>query len=437
MLAVKRGVPILHAREFIRGTNIADIAPCADDVASNARTGIDSLSLVWRIRRATLSPLRRPSDARASGETLLSRKPIELAPTYEHVEAGRDAYMQPTQLRKLAKESGRYWQFNGGATTVALSGNRFAKSLAGFTDHTEEESFREILREYSDFGVPRPGGYADVFHERYQSPRVQWSINSRLGPCIAGGWQEAISPGKHSGRYYKYDLCSAYLWAATLGLPSTSTYKRSLKPWKHDEGVFRVKLLGRNDGVPFPFNQAKECIATPFEIEMYGLKIGEVLDGVTWDSLESGHKVLDAIQEVSTWKQAARSYWGRWAQLQKITCHANGRSWQLPNRALNVPWAHTIISRVKMRLWKASQSAVHVFVDSVITTEKLPTGYALGDWRLEKTYDDGVFIRAPGQYGSISDVRLERMSGVGKDSPLRNNPVLFGGDRTKREMRKL
>lgn len=335
--------------------------------------------------------------------------------------------MQPTQLRRLAKESGRYWQFHGAPTTVALPGNRFAKSLVGFTSHTEEDSFRELLREYSEFGVPRPGGYADVFHERYKSPRVHWSINARLAPCIAGGWQEAIKTGRHNGTFYKYDLTSAYLWAATLGLPDVSTYKRSLKPWKCTDGVFRVKLMEPCRGAPFPFSQAQEVIATPFEIEMYGLKLGEVVDGVTWTELESGHKILSAIQDVSTWKHAARSYWGRWAQSQKITCHANGKEWQLPNMALNVPWAHTIISRVKMRLWKASKQAVHVFVDSVITPERLTIGYGLGDWKLEKTYDDGVFIRAPGQYGSIAEMRLERMAGVAKDSPLRDNSVAMLG----------
>jgi hypothetical protein len=79
-----------------------------------------------------------------------------------------------------------------------------------------------------------------------------------------------------------------------------------------------------------------------------------------------------------------------------------------------------IVSRVKMRLWEYSNNAVHVFVDSVITTDKLRTGDSLGDWRLEKTYLNGVNIKLPGQYGALDESRLEKFAGAPLDSPLRN-----------------
>lgn len=349
------------------------------------------------------------------------RTALNYLPTYGEVHEKRDAYVYGTQIRALAKQTGRYWSFHSVPTTVALPENRFAKSLTSFTDHTDESSFMELLREYSEHGVPRPSGYADVFHETFKSPRVSWSINSRLAPCMAGGWQAAISPGVHRGVYYKYDMRSAYLWAATLGLPDTRTYTRSLKPWKdkHD-GLYRIKLLRPSLDAPFPYNQARECIATNREIETYSLSVGEVLDGVVWTRTVSGEKVVEAIRQVSTWKQAARSYWGRWAQLQKVECTSPNRRWSLPNITLNIPWAHLIVSRVKMRLWEVSTNAIHVFVDSVITPHRLPTGMLVGDWRLEKTYEEGVIVRAPGQYGSILEHRLERMSGVAPDSPQRN-----------------
>lgn len=347
------------------------------------------------------------------------RAALLLPPTFQTINENADAYVDALALRKLVKGSARFWSFHQAPTTVALPNNRYAKSLNGFQDHVDNESkFQELIREYSDYGVPRPGGYADVFHERFISPRVRWSVNAVLAPALAGGWQAAISPGVHKGTFYKYDMRSAYLWAATAGMPATNTYHRSKTPWKSKDGVFRIKLLRNPGNVPFPFCQARECLATNLEIETYNLPIAEVIDGVTWDGLMDPSAIIAAVKTVSTWKQAGRAYWGRWGQSEKITCHANGKTWNLPNIALNIPWAHTVISRVRMRLWKAARQAVHVFIDSVITPERLRTGDKLGDWRLEKTYD-GVFIRGPGQYGSLNEERLERYAGRAKDSPDR------------------
>ena len=356
----------------------------------------------------------------------MARKALAVPFTYGRVQDGHDAYLPSMRLRPLAEKTGRYWAFYGTPTTVALPGNTFAKSIDAFQDHMDDEpAFRELLLEYADNGVPRPTGYADVFHEHFYSPRIPWSVNCQLAPAFAGGWQAALKPGPHRGTFYKYDLRSAYLWAATLGLPDPATYQRSLSPvkCKHD-GLYRIKLIEPSPNAPFPFNQAYECIATKHEIEVYGLRVSEILDGVSWSGTLDGASIVASIRRVSTWKQAARSYWGRWAQLQKVTCVAGERTWRLPNMALNIPWAHEIVSRVKMRMWTYSGNAVHVFVDSLITPEWLPTGLAVGDFRLENTYRDGVFVRGPGQYGALHASKLERMAGVSRDSAHRNNPVV-------------
>jgi len=352
-----------------------------------------------------------------------SRAALALAPSYETVEPDRDAYVQPLQLRPLTRETKRFWSFHSAPTTVALPGNRYAKSLKSFTSHTTEPEFRELLREYADHNVPRPSGYADVFHEKYTSPRVTWSINATLAPAMAGGWQESLRSGKHFGTYRRYDMRSAYLWAATLGLPDTRTYQRSLSPWKNGnrDGVYRVKLLRVSPNAPFPFNSALECLASNIEIETYNLAVAEVIDGVTWKNSIDTRSLMEAITAVSTWKQAGRSYWGRWAQMTRVMCHSEKKKWSLPNITLNIPWAHMIVSRVKMRLWENASNALHVFVDSVITPDILKTGSELGDWRLEKTYKTGVVIRGPGQYGDVDSDVLEKMAGTAYDSPLRRN----------------
>ena len=372
------------------------------------------------------------------------RPALAFAPTLHTIEPGRDAYVTSGHMRQLLTTAGesetapvrRWWTFHDMPTTVELTGGKtptYAKLLDRFTDHMEDTgAFLELLREYADNGVPRPGGYADVFHESYKSPRIPWSVNATLAPAFAGGWQQAIKVGLHPGRHYRYDMRSAYLWAGSLGMPDPVTYRRHLRPSPDTPGVYRVQLARPVVGAPFPFDRAREVLASSEEIEVYSLPVARVLAGYSWSRTLDPAPLLEAVRRVSTWKQAGRSYWGRWGQTARVQCHAGGRAWTLPNIAANVPWAHTIVSRVKMRLWESSSDAVHVYVDSVITPHQLRTGGEIGDWKLEKVYPAGVVIRGPGQYGDAQERRLERMAGVPKGSRLRdrmadNHPELLAG----------
>lgn len=364
------------------------------------------------------------------------RPALSLAPTVGTIVTGRDAYLSAGHLRQLVTPRGRYWTFHDLPTTVELSGGKaatYAKSLDRFTDHAEHPAaFLELLREYADNGVPRPGGYADVFHDVYPSPRVPWSVNATLAPAFAGGWQQAIRCGVHPGTHYRYDMRSAYLWAGSLGLPDPKTYRRDARPNADRPGVYRIQLAAPVVGAPFPFDRAREVLASSEEIEVYSLPVARVLAGYRWTGTLDPAPLLDAVRRVSTWKQAGRSYWGRWGQTARVQCHAGGRAWTLPNIAANVPWAHMIVSRVKMRLWESATDAVHVYVDSVITPHELPTSPELGAWKLERVYPAGVVIRGPGQYGDAQERRLERMAGVPKGSTLRdrmadNHPELLAG----------
>jgi hypothetical protein len=216
---------------------------------------------------------------------------------------GVDAYVLPQWLRTLAKAYPRYWTFHATPTTVALPDNAYAKSLKGFTAHENEESFRALLAECAEHGVARPSGYADIFHEYYRSPRVHWSVNAVLAPAFAGGWQEAIRPGIHLGRYYKYDMRSAYLWAGSLGMPDVRSYQKSQRIGKFN-GCYRVLLMEPNSSAPFPFNRSREVLATTEEIEAYNLKVQRVITGCIWKRTVSGDEILNAIMKVSFWKQA-------------------------------------------------------------------------------------------------------------------------------------
>ena len=358
------------------------------------------------------------------------RSALSFGPSLGEIVDGRDAYVTLNQLRALVVDANRWWTFHRMPTTVELpnvsfpkhtSGPRYAKLWDRFTDHSDKDAFLELLREYRELGVARPGGYADVFHKRYKTPHVAWSVNAMLAPAFAGGWQDALRVGVHSGTYYKYDMRSAYLWAGSQGMPDPKTYRRTLEYSATRPGVYRIELVAPERSAPFPFNRAKECLASSEEIETYGLQIKSVITGVTWTRTIDPENMLSNVRAVSTWKQAARSYWGRWGQTARVECHAGGKTWNLPNIAANIPWAHLIVSRVKLKLWHAvDASTVHVYVDSLLTQKPIVTGDGIGDWKLEQTYTNGLIVRGTGQYGDASAARLERMAGAPKNSPLRD-----------------
>lgn len=358
----------------------------------------------------------------------MRRQATLVAPSIGRIEPGRDCYLQPTQLRALAAQSSRYWSFSGVPTTVALPDNRFAKSMKGFPSHQHEHEILDLIEEFASFGVPRPSGYADVFHDKFRSPHIPWSINAAFADIFSGGWEASLCPGSHAGTYRRYDLRSAYLWSAQLGLPNAKSYRFGMHPYRTiRNGIYRVTLIRNTPLAPFPFNRACTCIATAEELETYSLPVGEIHSGVTWDGLDDPHRITDAVTCIPAWKFAARSYWGRWAQRGAVECVAGDKKWNLKNITLNVPWAHLIVSRVKMKLWEYSKRALHVFVDSIITGDVLPTGPSVGDWRLEEEYAHGVTVLGPGQYGPLDKPILSRMAGVRTGSPLRRNPAYVAG----------
>lgn len=357
----------------------------------------------------------------------LSRAVVKAQPpTFQRVEPGRDAYLSALRLRALARGK-RHWRFYNNPTTVALSRECYAKNLDAFHSHNETEAlFQEYLYQTKAVGVPRPSGYADVFHAQHHSPHIPYGINRGLAFAFSGGWQQAVEVGIFPGTFYQYDMRSAYAWAMLGGLPEASTYRRCRKPWTADgeSGVYRLSLLCKQPSAPFPFNTSTEVLATPLEIETYGLPIARVRCGVRWDGWHDTTKMLDTLTSVPAWKNAARSYWGIWAQRKAITCVTQAREWCLYNRFLNVPWAHIIVSRVRMRVWSAARRILHAFVDSIITDDAtVKIGNALGDWRLQRVFPDGIIVKSAGQYTPLGSPRFEKFSGARPDDPRRANDL--------------
>lgn len=329
----------------------------------------------------------------------MPRAALSLLPTFRRIEPGRDAYVTRTHLARLTKKARRWWTFRDNPTTLELpAGKVYAKCASPFSDHQTEPAFLELMREHADLDVPRPTGYADVFHEKYRLPRVKWTHNAALAPRFVGGWQEALSVGTFPGMHFKYDLRSAYLWAGSVGLPDPKTY-RLVDGTQNLPAVYRVELERPTPGAPYPFNRALDVLASAEEIETYSLPVKRIITGVAWTRDLDPEPMAAAIKSLTQWKATARMYWGRWAQTSGVMCHTPNNTWRLPSLDTNIVAAHLIVSRVKLRLWQAAPGAVHVFVDSVITARQIATGPRIGDFRLEKVYPAGVTIRAPGWYG--------------------------------------
>jgi hypothetical protein len=240
-----------------------------------------------------------------------------------------------------------------------------------------------------------------------------------FAPQFAGGWQEAISIGAFTGNHYRYDIRSAYLSALGDWLPDPETYSYSDRV--QDGGIYVIEHEPRA-GLPYPFNTWPVVNASADEIDIYGLTVKRIRTGVKWARRISTDQIREVLTGFSFWKQAARAYWGRWAMVEQVECNTVSNRWNLPSRFANLPWAHTIVSRVRMRLWHEviKGDVLHVFVDSIITSRPRPVSRPneIGGWKLEHCYLDGVRIVNAGHYGPLWGA-AEKWAGLRKDDPRR------------------
>lgn len=320
------------------------------------------------------------------------------------LQSGVDAYAPLPYLNLYRRDALRYWSVAGRLTSLQMPGHGMVKAIDRFApQHTyTPEAFQEFIREAAFYGCPRPTSYGSIFHTQYRSPRVRWSLHAPFADHFAGGWQQARMTGDLPGKWIQYDLNSAYLWACSLGLPNV----RSLRVSRHIgrwPGMYALELVRADDSLPYPFNLTRWVNATTEEIDLYSLPIQRILGGVVWSDEISGDPIIDTIRQFTFAKEVARSFWGRWCSTTPVECTtASGAQWELRNPIQNFVWAHLIIARVKARVFAHGMNAAHIFVDSLITTDELPTGNGLGDWRKEREFN-GLRIRHAGYYGDAEN----------------------------------
>lgn len=358
--------------------------------------------------------------AKVLGHVSLSASRHDFHREFLEVAAGRDGYVHSSDMGEIVQRQdvARSWSVYGKTVSIMLDSGAVVKPMDAFDNkHTEtENSFTEFLRECAELRCPRPASYASVFHAQFHSPTILKSYNYPLAPYMTGAWQAHKGAGSYRGRYNKYDLNSAYLWASTLGLPRPASFRTAHHIGKLP-GLFLVEYVPKL-GLPYPLNigtngfgVAGAALVSTEEINAYDLHVTRVIYGVTWSDYIYPDAITSTVARASFGKQMSRAFWGRWCSTVDLECHSKKKSWYMPNRMLNIPWAHLLVSRVKMRCWDVSANAVHVFVDSVITTDTLPTGTKIGDWRLDAEYNEGVKVRRAGFYGPVNG-DWDRMSGI-------------------------
>lgn len=330
-------------------------------------------------------------------------------PLYNTVAFNHDSYVSDPVMSDLLPHARRWWRVNGRIVSMQLKdGGAMVKRVQAFTDHCQnEETFLTLMEQCYTRGIKRPSSYSDFFYQVFTSPRLRYSVNALFASHFRGGWQQARATGALRGHFRKYDINSAYFWSLSHGLPETTTIRFSRRPSYSDiggfakPGLYVVSLEQSDFSLPYPFNfPSHYYLASTHEIEHYQLPVTEYHSGVTWTASRDVAPVLDLILSLPASKQVSRSYWGRWASGAQVECCTeSGKRWKLHNPVANFVWAHIIVSRVKMRIWQEATRAAHVFVDSVVTTRELPTGAALGDWRLVQEYPTGVHIQGAGTYG--------------------------------------
>lgn len=250
-------------------------------------------------------------------------------------------------------------------------------------------------------GVDHPSSWADTYHQKAPHvPRIRYTFNGLLQWWSGGPWSEAIRTGNLAGCWYRYDLVSAYRWAATLGLPNPDTYHvtrnfRVRGIWQ--QGIWVGTVEPRSD-LPPVWQTNKPVVFTTEDVEAYRLRV-TIDRGITWRETFSADYIEATLGRLPFPKEAGRAYWGRWVARDPLTCQTPNAEWQLKNIFAHFVWGWLIVHRVRQRVFEAAKHAAHVYVDEVVVPHELPTGTALGDWQLKERYEHGVSVKRTGWYG--------------------------------------
>jgi hypothetical protein len=261
-----------------------------------------------------------------------------------------------------------------------------------------------LLDKLEAVGVDHPSSFGDCYHQlAAATPRLKHTYNGMFRWWQGGPWEEALQVGKLSGTWYRYDIVSAYRWAASLGLPEVGTFRACThKDPASVDGLWVAYIEHRADLPNTLKRYGYPVVISSEELRAYDIA-ADVVRGVQWDATLPSDYVSRTLERLPCTKESARAYWGRWISRDPLRSWTPNKQWDMPNRTANFIWGWLIVGRVRLKVWQAARDAAHVYVDEVVTPHRLDTGSSVGDWHLKETYDDGITVKRTGWYGPTLD----------------------------------
>lgn len=339
---------------------------------------------------------------------------------------GRSGYAPGAALARAfdRKMCGRAWLLGPRLVSMQLS-KAYGGGIWKSTDRLpmDPDHANDNLDRLEAAGVYHPASYGDCYHQLVGMRKpLPWTYNGLFFQWPGGPWSEALKVGDFPGRWYRYDLKSAYRWAATLndGPPDPETYRVVTELAYDEPGLWVCEIDGDRSRLPNALRANGPVVLSSEEIFGYGIRpLVNVIRGVTWSrTLGAGH-IESTLQRLPCAQLAGRAYWGRWIARDPLQVWTPARAWSMRNIAAHYVWGWLIVGRVRLRVWQAAKDAAHVYVDEILTPHELETGHELGAWHLKETYPRGVTVRRTGHYGAI-DGPLTMMTGVHYGAEQRN-----------------
>lgn len=309
----------------------------------------------------------------------------------------------------------RSWWIAGGI----VSGQLLAKEGRGVwknSDRLITEEPQKLFPALERAGVKHPSSFSDAFHQAAPyRPLIKRTWNGLYDFWRGGPWSEARKVGIFPGRWYRYDLRSAYRWAAYQGLPDPETWV-ARRRYVDGPGLWVGEFTGNVSGLPMCYREGGAQVVSSEDLELYRVPF-KVWRGMTWERNIDPAYVERTLDKLPCGKESGRGFWGRWIARTAVKCRtANGESELKQGLFNNFPWGFLIMHRVRGRVWEAGADAAHVHVDEVVVPHEIDTGPdRLGAWREKEVFDRGIVVYRTGYWGCLGG-KVAMQTGVKRDA---------------------
>lgn len=304
-------------------------------------------------------------------------------------------YVEPEKLAELWPDRSNGWVLGRRKKDQRIKTVQVGKVIykERFAD---EKTMSELLEKLRELKIKdRPSSFGSIYHA-VAGP--EYPIRSYLA-CSPrspyGPWEERLRIADEDELVHQFDLNAAYAWAGLSrplpdhrysrpvrgsdAAPSSTKTGLWLGTWRHSTRlILPPHLRGSAD---------KKTWVCSEELEEYDLTPKDVRFGIVFERRTD--KVRRNLERIITKfglklaKPILRSYWGAFGSREgSVVVPKKAPPRALPNIYREPAFAHFIESRIRTRMFEVVQrNAYMVYVDAVITREKLKTGHAFGAWR--------------------------------------------------------